>query len=210
MPTLSVRPEGPLDGPSIEHLLDRSFGADRFRKVSYRYRFGVPPVSPLCLVAEACGAGMVGAIRYWPLSVQGTQALLLGPLAIDPDRRGVGIGRILMYESMSRATQLGWPFVFLVGDIGYYRQFGFGPVSPALLMPGETPNRVLGRPLASGSIPDHGTLLPLGSGAVLQRRAIESHERGNIYQVASLTTDHGAIKSDRLSSQVDREKDVVA
>ena len=62
MTALSVRPEGPLDGPSIEHLLDLSFGIDRRRKISYRYRFGVAPVEGLCLVAEDGPIGMVGAI----------------------------------------------------------------------------------------------------------------------------------------------------
>src|SRR4051812_50141854 len=83
--------EGPEHGPEIEHLLDLSFGPDRGRKVSYRYRRSVAPVADLCLVA-AEGGRLVGAIRHWPVRLRGRSALLLGPLAIDPARRGQGIG----------------------------------------------------------------------------------------------------------------------
>jgi predicted N-acetyltransferase YhbS len=160
MTALSVRPEGPLDGPSIEHLLDRSFGIDRRRKISYRYRFGVAPVEGLCLVAEDGPAGMVGAIRYWPLVLGQHAALLLGPLAIDPQRRGQGIGRLLMSRSMMLAAAQGWPHVFLVGDPNYYRQFGFEVVVPTLVMPGENPARLMGRSLDGMPLPTEGVLLP--------------------------------------------------
>lgn len=191
MTVLSVRPEGPLDAASIEHLLDLSFGVDRRRKVSYRYRFGVAPVDGLCLVAEDAQAGMVGAIRYWPLWVGAEKALLLGPLAIDPGRRGQGIGRLLMAISMERAARQGWPWVFLVGDPDYYRQFGFEIVAPTLVMPGENPARLMGRSLSGVPLPGEGVLLPwsghpdLGGG-----QPVEPGQEGHSHQVEALVAAH--------------------
>ena len=80
---LTLRPEQPADRPLVESLLDRSFGSDRERKISYRYRTGREPIHELCLVAQAAGM-LVGAIRYWPVELRGRPALLLGPVAIEP------------------------------------------------------------------------------------------------------------------------------
>ncbi len=135
---LAILPEGPLDAPAIEDLLDRAFGLDRFRKASYRYRPGVPPVAELCLVAREGAAGrLAGAIRFWPVRLAGERCLLLGPLAIDPDRQGRGVGRALVGASLARAEALGWRLVFLVGDAAYYARFGFSAaLTEGLWLPG--------------------------------------------------------------------------
>jgi len=159
---LVIAPEGPLDGPGIERLLDRVFGLDRFRKASYRYRPGVPPVAELCLVA-AEARRLVGSIRFWPVRLAGERCLLLGPLAIDPDRQGRGIGRALVEASLGRARARGWRLVFLVGDAGYYARHGFTAVPPGIAMPGEDPARVQHRALAGAS-------LPAGGGVILRDR----------------------------------------
>src|SRR6478735_9938034 len=116
---LLIAPEGPDDGPSIEALLDRTFGPDRRNKASYRYRDGLPPLAELSYVARAAGT-LVGAIRYWPLRLGTAPGLLLGPLAIDPDRHGQGIGRALTRATLALAEGMGWRLVFLVGDPAYY------------------------------------------------------------------------------------------
>ncbi|HEX6012128.1 MAG TPA: N-acetyltransferase, partial [Geminicoccaceae bacterium] len=136
---LAISLEGPDDGPAIEALLDRAFGPDRRRKTSYRYRDGVPPLAELCLVARESGQ-LVGAIRYWPVRLGAHRpALLLGPLAIDPDRQGQGIGRALTRASLAKAEALGWRLVFLVGDPAYYARHGFAPVPTGIVMPDEDP-----------------------------------------------------------------------
>jgi predicted N-acetyltransferase YhbS len=155
---LVIAPEGPLDGPAIETLLDRCFGPDRRRKTSYRYRDGIGPLSELCFVART-GGRLVGAIRYWPIRLGTRPALLLGPLAIDPDLQGRGIGRALTSTSLARASALGWQLVFLVGDPAYYARHGFAVVPPGIVMPGEDPGRVQYRTLAGASLPAEGGLL---------------------------------------------------
>src|SRR3954466_10505665 len=117
---IEIFPEGPEHGPEIEHLLDLSFGPDRGRKVSYRYRRGVAPVRELCLVA-AEGGRLVGAARHWPVRLRGRPALLLGPLAIGPARRGQGIGGGLIRASLAKAEALGPPLPFPGGDPPHHR-----------------------------------------------------------------------------------------
>jgi predicted N-acetyltransferase YhbS len=146
---LLIRNERPDDGASVETLLDAAFGPDRHAKISYRYRGHIPRVSELCLVAEEAGR-LVGTIRYWPVRLDHEPALLLGPVATDPTRRAVGIGRALVFESLARAADLGWDLVFLVGDRDYYRRFGFEVVPPSIVMPGEDPGRLQWRCLGGG------------------------------------------------------------
>lgn len=166
-PVLRIRPEQPLDLPVIEDLLDRAFGLRRRLRISYRYRIGIPPVYDLCLVAETA-TGLVGSIRYWPIRLDGRQALLLGPLAIEPALRGRGIGAALVDTSLARAAAMGSCLVFLVGDCAYYARFGFAPAPPSVIMPGEDPARLLLRRLDDTGEPLSGVLLR--ADAVIGRR----------------------------------------
>src|SRR5262249_26505496 len=92
----------------------------------------------------------VGSIRYWPILVNptdggtATQALLLGPLSIDQEFAGKGIGRALTFKTLELAAGLGYGLVLLVGDIDYYKRFGFVPATPyGFVMPGESrPHRL--------------------------------------------------------------------
>jgi predicted N-acetyltransferase YhbS len=154
------RDEGPLDGPHIESLLDRSFGADRRRKISYRYRLGLPPVAELSRVAQTADGRLVGTIRFWPVRIDAQPALLLGPVAIDESRRGQGIGRTLIASALATAAQAGWTTVLLVGDPSYYEPLGFRRAPPGLIMPGEAPSRLLGRVLPDGGELPIGTIRP--------------------------------------------------
>ncbi len=154
---LHVRPERPEDRSAVEALFDRTFGPDRHRRTSYRYRDGLPPLKELCLVAELDGRP-VGAVRFWPVRLDRRPALLLGPLAIEPALHGRGIGRRLVREALARARTRGWRLVFLVGDPPYYRRFGFRPVPPGIVMPGEDPGRLLWRRLGRGGMPRRGVL----------------------------------------------------
>ena len=164
MNVLSIRAEIGSDLAFVEKLLDRSFGTDRRRKVSYRYRFGVAPVKELCQVALDADERLVGAIRYWPILVQRQHSLLLGPVAIDPDRRGQGIGRLLIETTLQHAAERGWPSVFLVGERSYYGQFGFAAAPAGLIMPGEQSCRVLARNLAGMALPTEGVMMPWNIG----------------------------------------------
>jgi predicted N-acetyltransferase YhbS len=157
----AIRHEAPADAVAVETLLDRCFGCDRRSKVSYRYRDGVPPLSELCFVAEDETGQLVGAIRYWPLCLSRQPALLLGPLAIDPERQGRGIGRALVFHSLETATAAGHRLVFLVGDPAYYARFGFALAPSRIVMPDEQPARLNYRMLDPAMrLPPRGILQP--------------------------------------------------
>jgi predicted N-acetyltransferase YhbS len=149
-PEYLVKPEPAVLAGAVERLYDDVFGPARFHKASYLFREGVEPVRELSWIALE-GDRLVGAIRYWPILVgeTGHPALLLGPLAIAQDRAGRGIGRALMFKTLDLAAQLGHDLVLLVGDVDYYKRFGFVPATPyGFVMPGESrPDRLQVAPL---------------------------------------------------------------
>jgi len=149
-PEYLIKPEPAVLAGAVERLYDDVFGPARFRKASYLFREGVAPIRELSWIALE-GDRLVGAIRYWPILVgeTGHTALLLGPLAIAQDRAGKGIGRALMFKTLDLAAQLGHDLVLLVGDVDYYKRFGFVPATPhGFVMPGESrPDRLQVAPL---------------------------------------------------------------
>ncbi len=122
--TLSIRTETEADIAARERLLDSAFGAARFAKTSERLREGRLPAQGLALVAEDQGR-VVGTVRLWPVDAGGRAALLLGPLAVDGEVRGRGIGARLMREAIWGAARAGHKAILLVGDAPYYARFGF-------------------------------------------------------------------------------------
>lgn len=149
-PEYLIKPEPAVLAGTVERLYDEVFGPARFHKASYLFREGVEPIRELSWIALE-GDRLVGAIRYWPILVgeTGHSALLLGPLAIAQDRAGKGIGRALMFRTLDLAAQLGHDLVLLVGDVDYYKRFGFVPATPhGFVMPGESrPDRLQVAPL---------------------------------------------------------------
>ncbi len=151
--------EAPGHLGAIETLLDLSFGPGRFAKSSYRLREGVKPLTELCAVAEIDGM-IRGSIRYWPIVIEygdvkpALPALLLGPLAVDPELRGKGVGIALMKHTLERAKQAGHQAVILVGDEPYYAKLGFSRLAAmGLEMPTpQDPNRLLGLNLVDGML----------------------------------------------------------
>ncbi|HWA46623.1 MAG TPA: N-acetyltransferase [Dongiaceae bacterium] len=149
-PEFQIKPEPAALAGAVERLYDDVFGPARFHKASYQFRDGVAPVKELSWIALEDDR-LVGVIRYWPILVgeTGHPALLLGPLAIAQDKAGKGIGRALMFKTLELAAQQGHDLVLLVGDVDYYKRFGFVPATPhGFVMPGETrPDRLQVAPL---------------------------------------------------------------
>src|SRR5690606_3124637 len=56
--------------------------------------------------------------------------LLLGPLAVRPAFKNLGIGRRLVAIALEAARKDGWTLAILVGDAPYYAPLGFGKVVP--------------------------------------------------------------------------------
>jgi predicted N-acetyltransferase YhbS len=146
----------PRDHDAVEHLLDLSFGSGRRSKTSYRLREGNAAVPGLSLVVRDKGVKLAGTISFWPLAIgeKKTPALLLGPLAVHPDRQGLGIGLALMREGLARAHARGHRLVLLVGDEPYYAKVGFRKLPPGRIgLPGPfDPERFLFLELEPGAL----------------------------------------------------------
>ena len=150
-----IRPEQPSDGTAVEALVERCFGPGRFAKSAYRLREGVASVPELSFVAIAKeGGALLGSVHFWPIAVGGLPALLLGPLAVQPDLRGKGIGIMLMQRGLDAARARGHGVVIVVGDEPYYAKVGFARLPPGRLQfPGPVdPARVLGLSLKPGAL----------------------------------------------------------
>ncbi len=128
----------------VEALYDLCFAPGREALSSYRLRDGVAKIAELALVARDAGGILAGAIRYWPVHVDGAQALLLGPVAVHPTRQGEGLGGFLIRESLEIAKNHGWERAILVGDAPYYSKFGFTKLTGVQMPPPTNPSRVLG------------------------------------------------------------------
>ena len=150
----ALTPEIDNDWWEVEALYDLCFAPGREALSSYRLRDDVPPVPRLSLVARDPGGVLAGAIRFWPIRVGGTPALLLGPVAVHPTRQSEGLGGQLMHASLEIAQSDGWARVMLVGDAPYYNKFGFQQLNGVVMPPPTNPARVLGRALQPGAWDD--------------------------------------------------------
>jgi predicted N-acetyltransferase YhbS len=150
-----IRTERQADSHAIEALVDRCFGPGRYAKTTYRLREGVEPDPRLSFVAVKSADGvLLGSVRFWPVAIGGEPSLLLGPLAVEPELRGKGIGISLMQRGIEQARTLGFATMILVGDEPYYARVGFSKLPRGRVhMPGPVdPERLLGLALKSGAL----------------------------------------------------------
>ena len=119
---------------------------------AFRLREGHAPDGPTSLVAVYRG-NIIGSVRLTAIAAGDTPALLLGPLAVLPALKNLGVGKALMRLSMEAARQRLHRLVVLVGDFPYYWPFGFRVVPAGRLqLPGPVdPARLLWAELAPGA-----------------------------------------------------------
>ena len=140
---MKLQPEKQEDYWEIESLLDSAFGPSRFALSSYSLREGIEAVQQLSFVARDEFGTLCGTVRFWPIQVGESVALLLGPIAVHPTRQGEGLGAMLMSAGIKAAKREGWKDILLVGDEPYYRQFGFVQAEGVDFPPPTNPERVL-------------------------------------------------------------------
>lgn len=149
MSTPLIRNEEPKDAEQIAALVERAFGPGRYAKAAERLREGNTPQAGLSFVAEMEGR-LVGSVRLWPIEVGGRPVTFLGPIAVDADQRGGGLGRELVKRACGAARQAGCEAVLLVGDMAWFEQSGFQR-APGVTLPGPVdPGRVLVKELVPG------------------------------------------------------------
>jgi predicted N-acetyltransferase YhbS len=169
----AIRSERAGDVVAREALLDASFGANRHLRACQRGRDGRAPAEGLAFAAVR-QRRLVGTIRLWHVAAGGTRALLLGPLAVDPSCRGLGIGAALMKQALAIAQARGHGAVLLLGDLSYYARFGFSASKTGeLRLPGAfEADRLLGLELRAGALGGAaGMISPTGGAADRKPRA---------------------------------------
>jgi len=153
-PNIVYRPVTVAGLPRVSQLHAKVFGPGRFTRAAYRVREGTAPISRFCRVA-CLKERMIASVRFTHVTIGGAEgALLLGPLAVDPEFAGKGYAQQLVREALEDVKAAGLPLVVLVGDESYYGRFGFTPVPPGqITLPGPVaPTRLLAVELIPGKL----------------------------------------------------------
>lgn len=175
----AIRAERAADVAAREALLDACFGENRHGRTCQRLRDGRAPATGLALSAMRDGT-LVGTVRLWHVSAGGRPALVLGPLAVDPACRELGIGAVLMQQALAAARARGHVAVILLGDAPYYARFGFSSEKTAeLSLPGPFKrDRLLAIEFTDGALDGAaGMIVPTGAALAKRRvvRALQAH-----------------------------------
>lgn len=145
--TFRISPETAADREEAEALVMDAFGPGRFAKTAERIRESA--TLSAAFVAREDGR-LVGSVRLWAVTVDGLDALFLGPIAVASDLRRGGLGADLVGACIGEAQNRGVAGVLLVGDAPYFSRFGFQP-APGVRLPGPADTRrVMWLPITSG------------------------------------------------------------
>jgi predicted N-acetyltransferase YhbS len=175
----AIRAERAVDVAAREALLDACFGENRHDRTCQRLRDGRAPAAGLALSAVREGT-LVGTVRLWHVSAGGRPALVLGPLAVDPACRELGIGAALMNQALAAARARGHAAVILLGDAPYYARFGFSSAKTGkLMLPGPFEReRLLALEFEAGCLDGAGGMIvPTGANAPIRRSQRALHAR---------------------------------
>jgi predicted N-acetyltransferase YhbS len=150
---VAFMPESPAHDLEIEHINEEAFGPGRFARAAYKIREGGPHERHLSFVALRHGE-VVASVRLTRIAAGDGRALLLGPLAVRPPHKNLGIGRELVAIAVEAARQEGAGAVLLVGDEPYYGPHGFRRVPRGqLAMPRPVDlDRILAHELIPGTV----------------------------------------------------------
>lgn len=119
----------------VEELLDRAFGEDRHQRTAYRVREGTEWLPALSFAALDEEEYCVGTIQAWPVALtdlagRAHPMLMVGPVAVVPEKQDMGYGRALMaalFAGLDHGQESDRPPLpqMLIGDPEYYSRFGF-------------------------------------------------------------------------------------
>jgi predicted N-acetyltransferase YhbS len=138
-PTVRIDAETAADAAAIDAVVLAAFGPGRFAKTAERLREQTTAVAGFVAREEN---RVIGSVRLWPIRVGDTEALFLGPIAVEAGSRRAGLGADLVAACVDHARATGASGVLLVGDSPYFSRFGFGP-SPDVDLPGPVDRRRL-------------------------------------------------------------------
>jgi predicted N-acetyltransferase YhbS len=160
-----------IDPAEVERVLDVAFGPDRHGRTAYTIRQGTEWLPALSFAALDETGELTGTIQAWPVALtdaaqRAYPLIMVGPVAILPERQGQGFGRALMAAQAQAIDTVGdqqsasLPQM-LIGDAPYYGRFGFVEAPRGWKCPGPwDPARLLVRGASPSVLPQEGMLGP--------------------------------------------------
>ena len=96
---------------AVKRLTEEAFGPAHHKRSVWNLR-KAKPIIRLGLIAEDMNivsfdsydqnGRIVGSLQFWPIRIADYPSLLLGPLAVKQHLRGLGVGRLLIEESLKK------------------------------------------------------------------------------------------------------------
>lgn len=156
MENVTVRRETDADIPAIEEIITSAFAgvehsdqseADIVRKLRDADALSVS------LVAVVDGQ-IVGHVAVSPVTIEdGTGGWFgIGPIAVEPDVQGKGIGSLLMVWALAALDRGDAGGVVVLGDPAFYQRFGFVQTE-LLTYPGPPPEYFRARKITDTRFP---------------------------------------------------------
>ncbi|WP_108786669.1 GNAT family N-acetyltransferase [Erythrobacter sp. Alg231-14] len=170
--TATIIPLSAVEPSMVEALLDRAFGPDRHARTAYRMRMGMECLDALSFAVLDAEEMLVGTIQCYPIALTDREGrpvplVMVGPVAVVPERQNEGFGQGLMMAMLDAEARLasdGSPSFaqVLIGDADYYGRWGFtAAATGGWHCPGPfEPERLLARGAALSAMPSEGMLGP--------------------------------------------------
>lgn len=117
-----------VDPVLVEELLDRAFEPDRHKRTAYKVREGMDFLPALSFAALDENEMIVGSIQCWPVALTDDAGrphpmIMVGPVAVLPEKQGLGYGKALMSASLSCIDDRAPLPQVMIGDPEYYGRF---------------------------------------------------------------------------------------
>lgn len=123
---IKVREETEEDRPAIRDLNEKAFGQPQEAELVDKLRENCDNLLSLVAVIEN---RVVGHILFSPAKISGdkltVEGMGLAPMAVLPEYQKQGIGSALVRAGLAKLSNMGCPFVIVLGHPTYYPRFGF-------------------------------------------------------------------------------------
>lgn len=167
MSQATIIPLDNVDPALVEALLDRAFEPERHLRTAYRVREGMDWLPALSFAALDGEEMLAATIQCWPVALtdptgRAHPLIMVGPVAVLPERQSMGYGRALMAASLACIDDRAPLPLVMIGDPDYYARWGFTSEATAGW---ETPgpverHRLLARHANPAVLPREGMLGP--------------------------------------------------
>lgn len=160
---MRIRPERPQDAAAIALVVKRAFdGHPRSTGAEPRIvaRLRASSGLSVSLITEV-GGWVCGYVASSPVQVGGRLSAWhgIGPVAVDPEMQGKGVGTLLIEECLARLRRHGAAGCVVFGSPALYRRFGFKS-GTGLTYAGGLPDNFMALPFGTsvprGEVTYHG------------------------------------------------------